>query len=142
MRRPPPAPATADSGPIVLLAEDDAALRNLLARKLRRAGYGVLEAATGVELIELIVEHALTPLTLGKRSASLVISDIRMPGWSGLEVLGLVRRAEVALPIILMTAFGDAATHASARSLGASAIYDKPVDLDVLVEAARTLIAA
>ena len=142
MRRPSPAPLTADSGPVVLLAEDDDELRSLLARKLRRAGYGVIEAATGVELIELIVAHAMGPLTMGKRSASLVISDIRMPGWTGLEVLTVLRRAEVTLPIILMTAFGDAATHASARSLGASAIYDKPVDLDVLVAAARTLIAA
>jgi CheY-like chemotaxis protein len=142
MYRAPPRTAASEAGPIVLLAEDDDELRALMARKLRRAGCSVIEASSGVHLLELIVEHAMAPLTLGKSSASLVISDIRMPGWTGLEVLGLLRRAEVTLPVILITAFGDAATHADARSLGASAVYDKPVDLDELVAAATALVAA
>ena len=141
MRCPPPASRSIEHGPVVILAEDDDELRLLLARKLRRAGCNVVEARTGLQLIELAVEHALAPLTLGKPSASLVISDIRMPGWTGLEVLGLLRRAEIMVPIILMTAFGDPETHADARSLGAAAVYDKPVDLDELVAAAIAIVA-
>jgi DNA-binding response OmpR family regulator len=132
MRRVPPPVAPADHGPIVLLAEDDDELRRLLARKLRRCGCDVIEARTGVQLVELAVEHTVEPLAPGERGASLVISDVRMPGHTGLEVLCLLRRADVTIPIILMTAFGDAETHAEAELLGATAIFDKPVDLDEL----------
>ena len=140
MRRPPPVPH-ADIGQLVLLAVDDDEPRLPLARKHPPAGHNVIEGVTGVDMHELIVEHALTPQADGRRTASLVISDVRMPDWSGLAVLRVVRRADVSLPIVLMTAFGDAATHAEARALGASAIYDKPIDLDVLVEAAKTFMA-
>lgn len=134
MRRiPPPTPANDhDHGPVVLLAEDDDELRHLLARKLRRCGCDVIEARTGVQLVELAVEHTMAPLPVGERGAALVISDVRMPGRTGLEVLCLLRRADVEVPIILMTAFGDAAIHAEAELLGATAIFDKPVDLDEL----------
>jgi DNA-binding NtrC family response regulator len=62
----------------------------------------------------------------------LVISDERMPGMAGLEVLDALRRAGWPTPFILITGFGDQATHASARRLGASAVFDKPFDLDDL----------
>lgn len=140
MRRPPPVLSpVADLGPIVLLAEDDDELRRLLARKLRRCGCDVIEARTGRQLVELAVEHTVEPVPDG-RGAALVISDIRMPGPNGLEVLCLLRRAEVAVPIILMTAFGDAAVHAEAAELGATAILDKPVDLDELAAMSCDLI--
>jgi len=122
----------ADHGPVVLLAEDDDELRRLLARKLRRCGCDVIEARTGTQLVELAVEHTVEPLPPGERGAALVISDVRMPGHTGLEVLCLLRRADVEVPIILMTAFGDAAIHAEAELRGATAIFDKPVELDEL----------
>ena len=121
--------------PVIVVAEDDDELRHLLAHRLRRAGAAVIEARTGLELVELLSP----PMTGGPVAetprAELVISDLRMPGLTGLEVVALVRSVDWALPVILMTGFGDAEAHAEARRLGA-ALYDKPVDLDALVATA------
>ncbi len=127
---------------MVLLAEDDDELRRLLARKLRRQGCDVVEARTGTQLVELVVEHTVEPIAPEQRPASLVISDLRMPGRTGLEVLRLLRRANVRVPVILMTGFGSREVHDEAMVLGATAVFDKPVDLDDLTAAACALLRA
>ncbi|HVV85908.1 MAG TPA: response regulator [Kofleriaceae bacterium] len=116
---------------MVLLAEDDEELRRLLGTMLARRGCTVLEARNGMELAQLIIERGVDPPPAGE----LVISDVRMPGVTGLEIAGLVRQVDWMLPVILMTAFGDEATHAEASRLGI-VMFDKPVDLDVLVDVA------
>ena len=138
MRYPPSPPPPTPVLPVVLLAEDDDELRRLLARRLRRAGYDVIEARTGVQLLELVLEHSVEPLTPPLRPAALVISDVRMPGRSGLDVLRVLRRASVDTPVILITAFGSADVHIDAAALGAR-VYDKPVDLDRLAAEAERL---
>ena len=62
----------------------------------------------------------------------LLVSDIRMTGFTGLEVLAGLRDLTWRIPTLLMTAYGDDATHAQARSLGARAVFTKPFDLDDL----------
>jgi CheY-like chemotaxis protein len=62
MRRAPEPPGVASDLPVVLLAEDDDELRRLLARKLRRQGCDVVEARTGTQLVELVVEHTVAPI--------------------------------------------------------------------------------
>ena len=126
---------TASPPPVVLLAEDDDELRRLLAHKLERRGCVVVQARTGVELAALIIDRGLerAPADLG--AAELIVTDVRMPGMTGLEIVGLLRMIDWALPVIVMTGFGDAAAHAEARRLGAQ-LFDKPVDLDVLTAAA------
>jgi DNA-binding NtrC family response regulator len=69
----------------------------------------------------------------------LVISDIRMPGLSGLEILEGLSKREDFPPFVLITAFGDAATHAAAEQNGALALFDKPFDIDDLVEKVRKI---
>jgi DNA-binding NtrC family response regulator len=123
-------PATDDDPPLVVLAEDDDEMRHLIARKLRRAGYDVVEARNGAELALLIEDG---------RAIELIVSDIRMPGITGLEVVQLVRGTDWSVPIILITAFGDRETHSEAMRLGA-VLLDKPLDLDELVFAARRLV--
>jgi DNA-binding NtrC family response regulator len=122
----------------VLLAEDDPAMRALLARRLRRAGFDVIEARNGVEALErLAFGWVGTP----RIRFDVVVSDVRMPGYDGLNILASLRQTTAHLPIILITAFGTTATHATAARLGAYAILDKPFDLDHLIalvkEAAR-----
>jgi DNA-binding NtrC family response regulator len=118
-----------------LLAEDDPAMRTLLARGLRKSGFEVFEARTGSEALERL---ANAPVRF-----DLVISDVRMPGPGGLDLLALLRHADSRVPVILITAFGSAATHAAAERLGAFAMLDKPFDLDDLMtlalSAARSL---
>jgi DNA-binding response OmpR family regulator len=116
--------------PRVLLAEDDAELRRFLATTLRRDGYEVIEAKNGDELLSLIGSQILSPLD--RPAIDLVVSDIRMPGQSGLRVLASLRRADWGTPVVLITAFGDRETHEEARRLGAVAVFDKPFDIDDL----------
>jgi DNA-binding response OmpR family regulator len=70
----------------------------------------------------------------------LVISDIRMPVCSGLEILEGLRQAHRKIPVILMTAFGDDETRATANRLGA-VLLDKPFALEDLREAVRALLS-
>lgn len=115
----------------VALAEDDDDLRSLLATMLRRAGYHVREFSSGAQLLLTLVPPA--------RGVDLVISDIRMPGASGLEVLANLRGGDQTVPVVLMTAFGDRSTHERALELGAAALIDKPFELDELLSLADRL---
>ncbi len=118
----------------VLLAEDDDEMRRLLASALRRDGFEVIEIEDGVELFNYIGLVWMNDRT--QTPPDLVISDVRMPGFTGLEILDLLYQADSGLPVILITAFGDEETHARARALGARAVFDKPFDLDDLRTAA------
>jgi DNA-binding NtrC family response regulator len=119
----------------VLLADDDDAMRALLSRALRRANFEVIEARSGSELFErLAADLDGTP----SRRFDLMISDVRMPGYDGLNVLASLRQLSIETPIILITAFGTAATHAAAAHLGAFALLDKPFDVDDLMTLARS----
>ncbi|KYF93708.1 MULTISPECIES: response regulator [unclassified Sorangium] len=120
----------------VLLAEDDRELRLLLATALRRDGYEVLEARDANHLLELMGDALVSG---GGAPADVVVSDIRMPGRSGLELLAGLRRDDWATPVVLITAFGDPETHAEAYRLGADAVLDKPLDVDDLRVVVQTL---
>lgn len=115
--------------PRVLLAEDDPELRRLIASELRRDGITVIEARDGHELVELLAED------LGSVAPDVVVSDLRMPGPSGLDALDLLRRTGGGPAFVLITAFGDEAIHEQAARLGAAAVFDKPFDLDDLTTA-------
>jgi DNA-binding response OmpR family regulator len=121
--------------PLVILAEDDGELRRLVSLALARRGCMVLEATTGLELAQLIMERGIAPLPGTSRSAEIVISDVRMPGVTGLEIAGLMHEVQWWLPMILVTAFGDDATHTECARLGIR-VFDKPFDVDELVAAA------
>ncbi len=116
--------------PCVVLAEDDPELLSLLASVLEGEGYEVERIADGRELDRFLWtghwERRIPP--------AVVVSDIRMPCFSGLEVLEELRRAGRVQPVVLITAFGDEATHEQARQLGAVAVLDKPFELEELVE--------
>jgi CheY-like chemotaxis protein len=111
----------------VLVAEDDPSLRRLIVTVLADAGYEVIEAGDGVELLDHIEQ-----LLAGPRESFVIVTDVNMPGLTGLDVLAILRCASARTPVVLITAFGDAETHAEARELGAVTVLDKPFDLDVL----------
>lgn len=118
----------------ILLAEDEPEMRAMLARRLRAQGHGIVEAKDGAQLFAFIDDMILggSPWSA---AFDLVISDVRMPGCTGLEVLTWLRQRQWLLPFILITAFGDRELHAEARRLGAYAVFDKPFDLDDLCTA-------
>ena len=111
----------------LLLAEDDEEMRSLLGSTLRGDGYDIVEAADGAEMLECITAAESSGQTM-----DLVVADIRMPGLTGLQVLERIRQPDFDTPVILITAFGDRATHDKAYALGAAAILDKPFELDDL----------
>ncbi|HEX7478476.1 MAG TPA: response regulator [Polyangiales bacterium] len=126
----PPLPSREAASVRVMLAEDDTEMRNLLVAVLKRDGHELVEARSGSHLLDLLGTQLLH--ARDRPAADLIITDIRMPGASGLDVVAGLRHAGWATPVIFITAFGDAATHAQALRLGAKVVFDKPFDLDDL----------
>jgi DNA-binding response OmpR family regulator len=113
--------------PRILLAEDDVEMRRFLIAQLQLDGYEVIEAQHGPQLLEQLYASQLDSESF---DIELVVSDVRMPGISGLEILRGLRRFDEAPPVILITAFGTAQLHAEAKRLGAVGMFDKPFDMD------------
>lgn len=132
-------PATDVSSFQVLLAEDDHEMRRLLTQALRKSGYKITECPDGIALLDHLAAFLL-PREFSREKIDLIISDIRMPGITGMEVLeGKPERTSFP-PMILITAFGDEKTHALARQYGAAAIFNKPFDVDDLLEKVSELL--
>jgi DNA-binding response OmpR family regulator len=131
-----PAPAPAPRR--ALVAEDDPRMRRLVADLVRREGFDVEEIADGEQLL-LRVAEALLP-----RHASacfhLVVSDVRMPFCSGFDVLKKLRVAKRTTPVVLMTAFGEAALRAQVERLD-GLLLDKPFTPAELRAAIRDRVA-
>jgi DNA-binding response OmpR family regulator len=120
-----------------VIAEDDRDMRRFLVESFEEEGYRVTEAANGEELRRRL----FGPVGLhGIAAPDILISDIRLPGFTGLELLAELRESDWSLPVILITAFGDESTHDEGRRLGAAMVLDKPFDVEDLVGAVRTLV--
>jgi CheY-like chemotaxis protein len=115
--------------PRILLAEDDESMRTLVAELLIENGYDVVEVSDGNQLLRQLNESDAHG---DGAEFALVITDIRMPGTSGMEALEEVMSETQKVPFILITAFGSPSVHAEAKRLGAVAVFDKPFDLDEL----------
>ena len=109
----------------VLLVDDDAAVRNALRRVLERRGYQVFACSSGSEALELLAAGGFDAM----------VSDVRMPGMSGLKLLRAVREHDLDLPVILVTGNPDLASATEAVEYGAFQYLIKPVESDRLDEA-------
>lgn len=106
----------------VLLVEDKPELRAMLRKALERAGYSVDEAPDGNSAIDKV----------RSRRYQVVLTDLKLPGSSGLDVLREARKTEPTLPVILVTAYGSVEEAVRAMKEGAFDFIQKPVDLDHL----------
>ena len=106
----------------VLLVEDKHELRAMLRKALERSGYDVEEAPDGQSAIDKV----------RRRRFLLVLSDLKLPGHSGIDVLREARRAEPTLPVILVTAYGSVEEAVTAMKEGAFDFIQKPVYLEHL----------
>jgi two-component system OmpR family response regulator len=122
----------------ILLAEDDEDLRKLLAQALRAEGFTVVECANGLALVESLVWD----LEAGERSFDLVVSDVYMPGVTGLSVLeGLLGWHEFhSPPMVLITAFGSPRLHELSEQFGAISVLEKPFEMTALMRVVREAI--
>ena len=114
----------------ILLAEDDLEMRKMLAWSLREDGFDVTECKDGNSLMKQV---GLLDPPNKINSFDLIISDIRMPGVTGMQVLEGIKDYTEFPPIILITAFGDEDTHIKAKKSGAAMIIDKPFDIQDLL---------
>jgi len=119
--------------PRVLVAEDDREMRRLVVEALTADGCDVAEVCDGVELLAQVGSSVLFGgFGSTREPPDLIVTDVRMPGLTGLTVVEGLRRAGVAVPVVVITAFGDDETHRVALEHGAVAVFDKPFDLDDL----------
>ncbi len=109
--------------PRILIVDDDPGQRSLLDSFLRSQGFQTLVVASG--------ESALAALR--SESFQMMISDVRMPGLSGLETLRRARQEQAVLPVLLVTAYADIREAVDAMRDGAVNYLPKPIDLDELL---------
>jgi DNA-binding NtrC family response regulator len=109
--------------PDILLVEDKDSLRRVLRLTLENAGYAVAEAADAREAAQ---ELARAPFRL-------ILTDLRMPHGSGLDVLRAARAADPEIPVVLMTAYGSVDEAVQAMKDGAHDFLQKPVDSNHLL---------
>jgi two-component system, NtrC family, response regulator AtoC len=109
----------------VLVVEDDADLRQLIVSGLRTRGFLVVECDRAQAALEV----------LECEEFELVVTDLRMPGMSGLDLIGRVRGGYPRLGVVLMTAFADMQAAIEAIRLGTGDLLLKPFELDELASA-------
>jgi len=114
----------------ILLAEDDLEMRRMLSWYLQKKRCDVVECKDGNDLMRHL--GFIGPLEYF-HGFDLIISDIRMPGITGLQVLETAKEFDDFPPMILITAFPDKQTLDLSKRLGAAAILSKPFDMDELL---------
>src|SRR5258706_3003074 len=102
----------------ILVADDEQNLRRVLVALLRRDGHEVVQAASGEEAIEQLAD------------VDVVITDLRMPGADGMEVLRTASKNHPHVPVIMITAYGSVGQAVEAIKAGAFDYIEKPFDQD------------
>lgn len=114
---------------LILVVDDEPDVEVLFRQQFRRDlrdGRFVMDfAQSGAQALDLIGSAANVTLIL-------ILSDINMPGMSGLELLPKARAARPDVPVIMITAYGDAETKRKALENGAEALLTKPIDFEAL----------
>ena len=114
---------------LILVVDDEADVEMLFRQQFRRdlrAGRFIMEFAQNADnALEVIADS-------GKASLILILSDINMPCMSGLDLLPRAKAARPDVPVIMITAYGDADTKRKALERGAEALLTKPIDFVAL----------
>ncbi|MBR4209954.1 MAG: response regulator transcription factor [Lachnospiraceae bacterium] len=106
----------------ILIAEDDEELKVLFSEVLMRAGYHVLTAKDGEEALERLAEPV-----------DLLVTDVRMPRMSGLELVSFLRKTGRNMPVLMITALGTSWDKGNGFRAGTDDYMVKPVDVDEMV---------
>ncbi len=116
--------------PYVLIVDDDASQRSLLSSFLTQCGVNVRVAESGLEALSIIA----------RMRPAMLISDVRMPGMTGLELLTALRKNDAELPVLLVTAHADIRDAVGAMRQGAVDYLQKPIDLEELLAAVQAVV--
>src|SRR5215510_2910735 len=116
---------------VVHVIDDDDAARDSLAFLLRSARFEVRSYESAVAFLDALPSAA----------AGCIITDIRMPQMTGLELLRQLKARKVALPVIVMTGHGDVPLAVEAMKAGAADFLEKPFDDELMLEAVRSALS-
>ena len=119
-----------DSHERILVVDDEEHVRVLFSRILQKEGYEVDCASSGIEAIEKLAQN----------SFDLVLTDLKMDGIDGLDLVKKGKMVNQALPFILISGYGTAQTAASAAKEGAELFLMKPIDMTDLTLAVRKVL--
>jgi excisionase family DNA binding protein len=119
-------------GPLVLVVDDDAGLREYLRVNLEQAGYSVREAGSGQEALVAIADER----------PDLVLLDVVMPGLDGWQLLRRLEERHGSIPVIMFSGQVDERAAAQATELGARGFIGKPFDSEELLARAKQLVPA
>lgn len=121
----------------ILVAEDDDEFRLLLLSHLRDAGHHPVELEDGGELEDYL------ELTLANTAAmpDLILTDLRMPGASGLEVVARARQHGLRCPIVLLTAFPAPEVYEEADRIGQITVLGKPIEFERITQCVTELVS-
>lgn len=119
-----------DPAKLIHVVDDDASVLDALGIILRMEGYEVQGFASGDAFVR----------ALAQRSPDCVILDVHMPGRSGLDILRILEKSRFPSPVIVITGQGDIPMAVQAVKLGALDFFEKPFDVDRLIERVRQAI--
>ena len=125
----PPAPSDQNERPKVLVVEDDVDIRNILHIFLREKGFQVKVADCAQAALDLLSEEPI----------DLILSDVRMPGMSGLELLRTLKDRDPEIQLVLMSAYSNVKDAVEAIQLGAADYVEKPIDFRRLERVLQSL---
>ncbi len=125
-------PGGKTGGPLVLVVDDDARLREFMRVNLEMEGYSVREAASADEALEAIEDQA----------PELVLLDVVMPGVDGWQMLQRMQERHGSIPVIMFSGQVDANSASEAEERGARGFVGKPFDPQQLIERAKQLVPA
>lgn len=122
----------------ILVVDDEQDVVALFKRRFRqeikKGSYSLHFVLSGLEALELL-EQEIEPELM------LILSDINMPGMSGLDLLSEVKKKNPELPIVMITAYGDDDNRNRARDLGAAEFLTKPINFNELKNTISSLTA-
>jgi CheY-like chemotaxis protein len=118
------------TGKTIMLVDDEADIREIIASELSFLGANILEADNITSAFNIFE----------KENPDLIISDIRMPGGTGIELLDLVKKKRPDLPFVLVTGFADISLE-NALDKGSEALLNKPFKLEELIHTSQRLLS-
>ena len=121
------APRVGETGGSILIIDDDPHFLRILQRILSEAGYQPTTCPNSREALGLVRSGKF----------NLIICDLRMPECDGLDVLRAIREGGNAVPVIILTAYGEVESYLDAMNAGAAEYLNKPVMSEDLIDAVR-----
>lgn len=112
---------------LVLIVDDEEPIRKLLKARFEREGIQAVDAASGAEALDRLKHH----------SVAVVVTDVKMPGMSGLELLKVIKTQTKSPKVVVMTGHGEKSTAIESLRTGASDYLEKPFDLEEMVHSVK-----